>query len=514
MIARTLSYTLRGLVLVSLLSSCGLSEKESNKGHSASPKNPDTALLSAIDNAIEKEMRENHIPGVALVLVRDGQTLYKKGYGVENTETDVSVEPDRTIFRIGSTSKALTFLTLTRLVDQGRISRSDDVTTFFPEIENTLNFDSPVTIDHLLTHTAGFDQPGYGRQIGGFDYPLAERQAARPNLSEFLGNRNLRRINPAGEYFRYDTYGATLAGLIIERVTGLPYPKAMKKEMFAPLGMTRTSVEVEPEHAKDLAKGHGYVDEQYVQTSYEVYVTPPASSIDATATDMGRLLEALTGQGANEHGRLFSSSAAQAVLDPQYRPHPDFAGITHGLWESFGIGRGADAIPVRTLGHGGDMWGFNGTMEIIPEYNLGFYVVANRNSEGGGSVVKIGRPVMRAIMAVLAPGRVASPIELPKLDTTKYLNAYQGNYYWGAYCHSCEADEFDLGAWRKPNARSVTASNGALIINNARYLPLKSDIFVKEDGYEQVFFNRNSKGEITSFSHREDPTVYERERGL
>ncbi len=147
-------------------------------------------------------------------------------------------------------------------------------------------------------------------------------------------------MSPAGEYFRYGTYGSTLAGAIIEKVTGQPYATAMRKEMFEPLGMSRSFVEADEKHLKDLALGYGFVGDRYVSQPYEVYVTTPASSVDATPADMGRLLEALTGDGANTNGRFLSPQTARTVLAPQFRPHPEFLGLSHGLRESYARGGG------------------------------------------------------------------------------------------------------------------------------------------------------------------------------
>ena len=467
-------------------------------------------LFQNVDAAIEEEMRENHIPGVALVLVQDGKTIYKRGYGIASTETGEPVDPDKTIFRIGSTSKALSLLALTRLVDSGRISRADDVSIYFPHIENEAGFEAPVTINNLLTHTTGFDQLGIGRQLGGFEYSITERQAARPSLSEFLKERNLRRISEPGAFFRYDTYGPTLAGVVLEKVTGLPFDQAMQQEMFAPLGMTRTSVEVRPEQESDLAKGHGFVDGGYVTTPYEIYMTTPASSIDSTAADMGKLLEAMTGDGSNTFGRLFSPEMQKRILEPQYQPRPGYAGISHGLWESLSEGRGADARPLRTLGHGGDMWGFNGSMTIVPELDLAFYAVANRNGEGGGPGVRIGRPVMHAILATLLPDRGAQAQQIPRIDAEADLSEFEGNYYWSVFCHSCSPEEFDLGGWRQPDPIIVTAERGVLKIDDGTFYPIGDDVFLDQSGFEEIFFKRNSLGQITSYSFKEDPTTYEK----
>ena len=470
----------------------------------------DDALFKAIDEAIETEMRDNYIPGAAIAVVRNGQTIYKKGYGVANAETEDPVDPDRTVFRIGSTSKALSLLALTRLVDDGRLSRDTDISTYFDQVENPSGFEQPLTIDHLLTHTTGLDQPGFGRQLGGFEYSISERQAARPSLSDFLSDRNLRRINPPGERFRYDTYGPTLAGVILEQVTGLPFDEAMQQELFEPLGMDLSSVEVRPEHEPLLAKGHGYVEGACVTTPYEIYITTPASSIDATVADMGRLLEALTGDGSNGHGRFISPQMQQAILAPHYRPREGFAGMSHGLWESLSEGRGESAIPIRTLGHGGDMWGFNGSMTLIPELDLAFYVIANRNGEGGGPGVKIGGPVMRAILGTLTPDRTAQPVTVPLADEDADLSQYEGNYYWSVFCHTCTSEEFELGAWRRPNAIEIEAEAGQLKIDGRVFVPLGDDVFVDETGFDQIFFKRDASGEIHSYSFQEDPTTYER----
>ena len=476
----------------------------------ADTKTTDAALFDAIDRAIETEMRENHIPGVAVALVRNGQTIYKKGYGVANAETNEPVDPDRTIFRIGSTSKALSLLALTRLVDDGRLQRDTDIATYFDEVENTSGLEQPLTIDHLLTHTTGLDQPGLGRQLGGFEYSISERQAARPSLSEFLSDRNARRINPPGAFFRYDTYGPTLAGVILEQVTGLPFDEAMQQELFGPLGMDHSAVEVRPHHEPLLAKGHGYVDGAYETTPYEIYMTTPASSIDATVADMGRLLEALTGDGSNDHGRFLSAQMQQSILEPHYRPRDGFAGMSHGLWESLSEGRGEGSTPIRTLGHGGDMWGFNGSMTLIPEFDMAFYVIANRNGEGGGPRVKIGGPVMQAILETLAPDRTAQPIAVPSIDADADLSDYEGTYYWSVFCHTCTPEEFELGAWRRPNAIQVEADAGKLNIDDRIFIPLGDDLFVDETGFDQIFFKRDASGEIHSYSFKEDPTTYEK----
>ena len=453
-------------------------------------------------------MKENHLPGAALVLVHKGRVTLKRGYGFANVEAQTPVDPDKTLFRIGSISKALTLLAVSRLVDDGRLNYTDDVAQYFPGIPNPGGFPA-VTISDLLTHTTGFDQVGLNRHVWQLALTLDERKALRPGLEEFLRDNNLRRVSPAGQFFRYDTYGSTLAGVVLAKVTGLPYPEAMTKELFAPLGMSRTFVEVDEDHFADLAHGYGYVDDGYVPQPYEVYVTLPASSIDATPADMGRLLEALTGNGSSREGRLFSSEMAAAVRTPQFRPHPEFLGKSHGLRESW-AGQDLFDNPVRTMGHGGDMLGFNAELILIPEYELGIFVIANRNGEAGGGPARVGEPVMAAAIQSLHSGPAPQPIPLPQRVTDGDLSAYVGTYAYGVYCHSCSDEEFSRGGWRTSASREVTASNGALWIGEDEFLPQGEGVFVQADGRRRVFFGSDDTGKTTFFLYSSSVDTFER----
>ena len=240
-------------------------------------------LADAIDAVVADQMETPRLPGVAVVVVKDGATVFQRGYGVADVTTGRAVDPERTLFRIGSVSKALTALAVTRLIDDGRLARDTDVSEYVDNIANLSASDAPVTIEHLLTHTAGFDQIGLDRHVWDLDESLAARKAKRPSLEAFLENGNLRRVTPPGERFRYDTYGITLAGLVLAKATGRSYAEAMQQELFAPLGMTRSFVEADDAHIGDLATGYGWQDSAYVAQPYEVYVTTACSS-SPTAT--------------------------------------------------------------------------------------------------------------------------------------------------------------------------------------------------------------------------------------
>lgn len=468
------------------------------------------SIGEAIDQAIAEEMASNHLPGVAVVVVRNGKTIHKRGYGFADLSAERAIDPDKTLFRIGSVSKALTSFAVTRLVQDERLSLSADVAKLVDGISNEPGFKEPVTTWNLLTHTSGFDQiGGRDRQVREFGLSLAERKALRPNLATYLGGNKLRRVTAPGLYFRYDTFGITAAGRVLESITELPYAKAMQQELFDRVGMKDTFVEVPTDRFADLAVGYGWLGEQYGIAPYEVYATTPASSIDSTPADMGRLLEALTGEGKNAHGRLFTEAMNAEVLAPQFRPHPRFSGATHGLWESHSLG-GTGGRGVRSVGHGGTNLGFWTMFTIIPEHGLGVLVVANRDPEAGGGRVTAGNRVLDIVadefIGDVPPRSTAAATPDREID----LAPYAGDYYRGIYCHSCSDEELRNGAWPRGRSLPVLVEGNALRMEDALYLPTtEDDVFVREDGLDEMFFGRDTEGRICFRVSAEGPVTRE-----
>ncbi len=466
-------------------------------------------LEATIDQIVKEEMAATHLPGVAIVVVKEGQTMIKRGYGVADVSTGRPVDTEQTLFRIGSVSKALTGLAVTRLVDSGRLRYDTDVEAYFTGIDNPKGFDEPVTIWNLLTHTGGFDQIGLDRHIYAVEQPLDARKAMRPSLGTYLAD-NLRRITRPGHVFRYDTYGISLAGEVLARVTGKSFAAAMRQELFEPAGMMDSFVEADKAHEDDVAIGYGWVDSAYVAQPYEIYVTTPASSIDATPADMARLLEALTGDGVNTHGQVFSKETAHAILSPQFRPHPNFTGVTHGFWESPSVDP-PDGPVVRSVGHGGSMLGFWTLMDVFVDKKVGVFMVTNRNFEAGGGPVNLGSRISKAVLETLYPEKPTYTTSAPVALGDRDLSAYLGDYAFGTFCQSCTQDELARGAWALRNYRVVTPAEGGLTIDNNVFLPTAApDIFVREDRQQEVFFGRDEAGEVSFFLSNYGPSSFEK----
>ncbi len=191
------------------LTIAGPTDRPLQNGRTIGP--PSDSLVATVDRLVRDQMAEASIPGAAVVLVVNGQVVMARGFGVADRAQGTPVSVDSTIFRIGSVSKFLTFLGLLRLIDEGRLTLDTPVASVTDLPDSLVH---GVLIRHLLTHTAGFDQVGTDRQVGS--------AAKRPGLRTWLAG-HLRPLRKPGTLAVYDTYGATLAGAVIEAVSGRPY---------------------------------------------------------------------------------------------------------------------------------------------------------------------------------------------------------------------------------------------------------------------------------------------------
>jgi len=167
---------------------------------SDSPPKIDPRELSAFVDSfmVDAMAKPNDPPGVSFVLVQDGRIVLMRGYGLANVEKKIKVDPEKTIWRIGSISKAFTATAVMQLVDRGLVDLDAPVDRYVHRVTIPNNYPDPVTPRHLLTHTAGFDEIRPGTQA-------PTREEVLP-LDKFLADR-LVRIRPPGKTIAYSTYG-------------------------------------------------------------------------------------------------------------------------------------------------------------------------------------------------------------------------------------------------------------------------------------------------------------------
>ena len=167
-----------------------------------------------MDGLIDAQLEAYHLPGATVAVVQDGALLLAKGYGYADLAARKPVVADQTLFRPGSISKLLIWTAVMQLVEAGQLDLDADVNTYVTDFKIPSTYPEPITLAHLLTHTPGFEERGEG---------LFLRAAAEKlPLADYLQRYMPARVRPPGTLTAYSNYGTTLAGYIIEQVTGMP----------------------------------------------------------------------------------------------------------------------------------------------------------------------------------------------------------------------------------------------------------------------------------------------------
>ncbi len=189
-------------------------------------------MATFFDGVMLSNMEKNFIPGVVVAVVKDGEVFFSKGYGYADSANKVAVDPDTSLFRIGSISKVFTATAVMQLVEDGKLDLDTDINTYLDfEIADT--YDQPITLAHLLSHAAGFEDRGYE--------VWAEDAESLVPLGEWLKDHQPARVRPAGTIASYSNYGIALAGYIVERVSGMSYDDYVDQHILQPLAMNQTS---------------------------------------------------------------------------------------------------------------------------------------------------------------------------------------------------------------------------------------------------------------------------------
>ena len=197
---------------------------------------------------VKTEMARQHIPGIALLVSRNGEIVRAQGFGFSNVELQVPVKPE-TLFQSGSVGKQFTATAIMMLVEEGKISLDDPITKYFPDAPANWK---PVTVRNLLSHTGGFtDYPK------DFDF---RKDYTEDDLLKIVAGIPL--AFPPGTKWSYSNLGYLTLGILIHRVTGKFYGDVLEERIFHPLGMQSTRIMSEADIISNRAAGYRLVKGQ------------------------------------------------------------------------------------------------------------------------------------------------------------------------------------------------------------------------------------------------------------
>jgi CubicO group peptidase (beta-lactamase class C family) len=373
------------------------------------------AVEAWLDETMADQLERHHVPGAAVVIVRDGEPFLAKGYGYADLDTRTPVVANETVFGIGSTSKLVTWTAVMQGVEEGRLNLDRDVNDYLTDSPVTVpdTYPRPITLGHLGTHTAGYEDSFGGTLV-------AEPGEVGP-LGETLAEHQPTRIRPPGRFVAYSNYGTGLAGHVVAEQYDTTFTEYVDARVFGPLGMGDTTYEqpVPPPLRDRLATGYVYGDGEYRPGGTQVWgLAPQGGAMRSTATDMGRFMLAHLNDGAYDGDRILEPETVHEM----HRRHfakapgvPELNGMAYGFIEM-------DHNDERIVGHWGTTASFMSLLALFPERDTGLFVVYN---SPGGSAARF--ELLDAFVDRYYP-ESATPVVDPPAGATERAAALAGDY--------------------------------------------------------------------------------------
>ena len=483
----TRNVTRRGVALVvvallaslSLLTACG----STSSSGSLPPREPPSGehQLTAedvnawLDGKLPDALKNGDIPGAVVSVVKDGQVVTTRGYGWADTGASggqpVAVDPQTSLFRVASISKIPTSIAAMQLVEQGKVDLDTDISAYL-DFEIERRFDEPLTLRHLLTHSAGFDE--HGSLTPGTD------------LEAYVKNDPPAQVFAPGTTPGYSNYGMALAGYIVQRVSGQPFETYVREHVLEPAGMTTSTYEQPlPKDMADLL-GPGYTSTGE-EVPFELMGDFPAGSLTVSAPDFAAFMNAQLSRSP----KLLREETWEQMWSPGLgedklgnRAKAGEMGL--GYFDLSRHGR-------RVVGHGGDNQGWHSQFELYPEEKTGIFI--SYNGDGNESARSLREDLAQGFADRYFPG------ETVKASGSKD-SAERARQVAGSYISSLGPWNTFLAAWSPFFGKATIehTGGGKLMLDEAQYVEVEPWVWRQVDGRGAIAAQVKD-GKVASLSH-------------
>jgi len=433
------------------------------------------AFEAFVDGVVDGQMKALDVPGVTVSIVKNGQIILAKGYGKADVENNIPVSAENSIFNIASVSKTFIYTAAMQLYEQGKLDFDTDINSYLKGFQIPATFEEPITVRHLLSHTAGFED--------GFLGFLVKQEPTTLSLRQAVKKYRMQRINPPGKYSVYSNYGVNVLAVVIEDITGEDYQTYTEKNIYAPIGMTYSTFrEPAPAHLDDyFAKG--YKRENGILTAQKREYTNfgPSSGMVSSSLDIAKYMLMHLGWGQFDGKQVLKAETAKLMQSRLFANHDDFPSIAHGFIEQ-------DYNGYRTFGHGGSSVYFQTAMVMDRTNNMGIFISTNK-VEGGELLGNF----IQALYDRFFPQQEVN-LTAPE-DFAERAARYEGNYLNWRSNFSLFEKLMILGS----NQTVSATEDGYLSMFGSKFIEIGKNIFQQIGGDRKVFFRENEQGEITGF---------------
>ena len=323
---------------------------------------PVTNTLNDLDSIVNDALDVFNVPGVAIGIVVDGKVVLSKGYGYRNLDQSLPTT-ENTLFAIGSCTKAFTTFILGQLVDEGKINWDDPVITYIPEFRLMDQYTTHhITIRDLVAHRSGMARHDMLWFNSGF------------TRSDVI--KSLQYLEPAcklREKFQYNNLMYTVAGILIEKVTGQTWEEALSSRIFTPLAMLNSNdSEKESQKSKDFSMPYAEVAGAVKAIPFRsIHSVAPAGAINSSVSDMLKWVQLQLSDGTLLDKHFIRKETLQEMHTIQMSmaastPDDEVYHFGYGLGWCTGIYRGH-----YYLHHGGGVDGFISQVSLLPQGLVG-----------------------------------------------------------------------------------------------------------------------------------------------
>jgi CubicO group peptidase (beta-lactamase class C family) len=467
-----------------------------------------TTARPVIDQAhwqqrLDELARAHQVPGASLAVLRlaadggpDGadDELVEAATGVLNTGTGVEVTTD-SVFQIGSISKVWTATLVMQLVDEGKLQLDAPIAEVLPDLQLAdADVARKVTMRHLLTHTSGIDGDIFTDTGRGDD--VLEKYVA--SLADAPQN------HPLGATFSYCNSGFSLAGRVVEALTGTTWDTVLRERIIAPLGLTHTGTLPEEAILHRAAVGHitpgPDADPQPTTTWLLPRSAGPAGLINATARDVTSFARLHLRDGVGPDGAPLLSPAATAQMQELQTEIPD----RYSLGDSWGLGWiRFDWHGERLYGHDGTTIGQNAFLRVLPSQGIAVVLLTN-----GGHPRDLFNALAGELFAELAGVRIADQLEPPATAPEVELAGYVGTYERSSI--TTEVFERDGGLVMRVIPTSEVAESTGATEEELELHPIEQGLFAtrapgQETWMAVVFYTLPDGAEYLHYGVRAQP---------
>jgi len=444
--------------------------------------------LRLIDAWLDSVQAYQHIPAVSAGVVVGDDLVWAKGYGTIDEQHTVPASP-QTIYSICSISKLFTSVALMQQYEAGRVRLDEPIATYLPwaKLKETGEDSVPVTLRGILTHSAGLPRESDSPYWSLPDFAFPTREQIRATYATQAP------LFPAERYFQYSNLGLTLAGEVVEQVSGEPYARYAKAHVLDPIGLSETRTFMPMDlYGKRLAVGYGALKRDGTRDRVKPFDTKgitPAAGYTSTVEDLGKF--------ASWQFRLLRTGKENVLKASTLREMQRVQYMDPGWKVSWGLG--FDVIHKEKdtfVGHGGSCPGYKSELRLRPKDETAAVVMDN-GSEAPG-------PFAAAMFAILDK-RSGYELKDPSPATGVDLEPFTGHYSqqpWGS--------ELVIVPWA--GGLAILHLPTAAPADEITVLkPKGGDVFrrVRDDGSEaeELKFQRDASGNVTGFMHFSNPTV-------